>query len=96
MIFVAGILFAQQNIAQVNTVKGFTYSYFHLPVRSFPPVVAKKLVSPNFYVNNLGFFCKQELKLQSFTRIPVKFRLGTVQQCDWMEGKKNSGLVRPN
>jgi hypothetical protein len=45
------------------------------------------LVAPNFYTSHLGFFCKQELKLNKSTKVPFKFRLGTVQQCDWLEGK---------
>ena len=47
-------------------------------------------VSPGFYAANLGFFCKQEIKFEKATKIPFKFRLGSVQQCDWLEGKPNS------
>ena len=47
-------------------------------------------VSPGFYAANLGFFCKQEIKFEKATKIPFKFRLGSVQQCDWMEGKPNT------
>lgn len=41
----------------------------------------------NYYAANLGFFCKKELQLEKITSIPFKFRLGSVQQCDWLEGK---------
>jgi hypothetical protein len=51
-------------------------------------------VSPGFYAANLGFFCKQEIKFEKATRIPFKFRLGSVQQCDWMEGKPNTLLIK--
>lgn len=46
----------------------------------------------NFYTQNFGFFCKKELQLEKVTKIPFKFRLGSVQQCDWMEGKVNAGI----
>lgn len=39
------------------------------------------------YMNQLGFFCKVELKIEHKARVPVKFRLGTVQYTDQLEGK---------
>ena len=44
-------------------------------------------IPANYYSANLGFFCKQEIKMEKITKIPFKFRLGSVQQCDWLEGK---------
>jgi hypothetical protein len=55
---------------------------FYLRVNTTTPLLA-----PNFYTSHLGFFCKQELKLNKAIKVPFKFRLGTVQQCDWLEGK---------
>jgi hypothetical protein len=52
--------------------------------------VAYSIVNPNYYTQNFGFFCKQELQLEKLTKIPFRFRLGSVQQCDWMEGKANT------
>ena len=53
------------------------------PLRMQPPV------SSGFYAANLGFFCKQEIKFEKATKIPFKFRLGSVQECDRLEGKRN-------
>ena len=39
------------------------------------------------YVNNLGFFCQQEVKLDKMLAIPIRFRLGSREYVDWMEGK---------
>ena len=48
------------------------------------------VISSNFYTQNFGFFCKKELQLEKITKVPFKFRLGSVQQVDWMEGKPNT------
>ncbi len=44
-------------------------------------------IPANFALCNDGFFCKQELKLEKKTHVPVKFRLGTLEQTNWLEGK---------
>jgi len=48
------------------------------------------VISSNFYTQNFGFFCKKELQLEKITKVPFKFRLGSLQQVDWMEGKTNT------
>jgi len=48
------------------------------------------VISNNFYTQNFGFFCKKELQLEKITKVPFKFRLGSLQQVDWMEGKPNA------
>lgn len=52
------------------------------------PELTKKqqLVPPNFHTRHFGFFCKQELRLQQ-KGVPVLFRLGSVEQCNTLEGK---------
>ncbi len=51
------------------------------------PLIYVPVISPRFYVDNLSFFCRQELKLEKITRVPFRFRLGSVEDCDRMEGK---------
>jgi len=41
----------------------------------------------NTYVNNLGFFCRYELKLDKVLAVPVRFRLGSKEYVDRLEGK---------
>jgi hypothetical protein len=56
-------------------------------VRTISPSM---LVSPTFYCNNLAFFCKKEIKIEKVTKIPFRFRLGSVQYVDYLEGKPNA------
>jgi hypothetical protein len=39
------------------------------------------------YAVSLGFFCRQELKMDRMNFIPLRFRLGSVDYTDHMEGK---------
>lgn len=45
-------------------------------------------VSENFSTCTYGFFCREELKIEKVTKIPVRFRLGSLEQCNYYEGKK--------
>lgn len=49
-------------------------------------------VPASFYCSNLGYFCKQELKIAKATKfkLPIAFRLGSLQYVDYMEGKPNT------
>jgi hypothetical protein len=54
--------------------------------------VRKPLLPSDYYFTHLGFFCKKELKLENATGVPFKFRLGSLQECDRLEGKRLSRL----
>lgn len=47
----------------------------------------KPFLPADFYSKQLGFFCRQEIKMDKFTKLPIRFRLGSVEQCNWLEGK---------
>ncbi len=38
---------------------------------------------------HMAFFCQLELHIEHRTRLPVKFRLGTVEYVDALEGKRS-------
>ncbi|MEM1121054.1 MAG: hypothetical protein AAGJ18_11450 [Bacteroidota bacterium] len=39
---------------------------------------------------DLAFFCKVEVQLEKAVKLPVKFRLGSVDYVDYLEGKRRS------
>ena len=49
---------------------------------------SQPFLAPNYYSTQLGFFCKQEIKFEKISKIPFKFRLGSVDECDRLEGKR--------
>ena len=46
-----------------------------------------KPIKPAHATSTYGFFCRQELKMDKLTAMPVRFRLGSMEQCNQLEGK---------
>lgn len=89
MIFAASSAYAQTSSSYLKLTPVYNLKYTGIP-QSTVPVTG--IISPSFYSSCLGFFCKQELKLQNTTGIPFKFRLGSVQYVDYLEGKHGAAL----
>lgn len=96
MIFVGQSVFCQQKPSWVtkNTpAQAFTSSGLGIKYAVDSRSNIKKLyygvaiIQPNYYTQNFGFFCKKEWEFEKLVNVPLKLRLGSVQYCDWMEGK---------
>jgi len=48
--------------------------------------VIQNKVAANFYTTQTGFFCNQERALEKKTKIPLRFRLGSLSYTEQLEG----------
>lgn len=47
-----------------------------------------KTITQDHYTQHFGFFCKKELLMEKATKIPLRFRLGSLQHCNYLEGER--------
>ena len=48
---------------------------------------ALQVLMADYYIQSVGFFCKKEWKFEKSTRVPLKFRLGSLDYVNHLEGK---------
>jgi hypothetical protein len=93
MIFVANAIFSQKLPSNRSGIfilpaPTHTISLTNYPAKPTPlSNKNKEVIAPDFYVRQLPFFCRQEIKFEKAVKIPFKFRVGSVEDCDRMEGK---------
>jgi hypothetical protein len=85
MIFVEKLAFAQKNDYFINNSS--IIQHVSVPTK-FPSNPLLKGIPENYYLQNIGIFCKQEWKFEKTIKIPLRIRVGSLQQCNWLEGKK--------
>jgi len=71
----------------VVTKPAHHFIYSPLPIQAKDTRLSLVFKSPYKHWDHLGFFCKWELKLDKQVSHPVRFRLGSVDYVNRMEGK---------
>jgi len=68
---------------------GLPMHFFPVVYKATGPVAAEGVYAQpaNLYYLQSGFFCKREWELEKTTRIPFRFRLGSLADCNALEGK---------
>ncbi len=87
---------AQNSVSSVISNNHFIVKNKITPSDSVPSVPFHFLDKPgnvatipaDFSTCNYGFFCKQELKIEKATKLPICIRLGSLAQCNYYEGKQ--------
>lgn len=81
------------NLLLTSSLKAYTQPPVKLAITTFADTTAAVLpfrLQPNNYTQHLPFFCKEEWKLEQKTKLPLKFRLGSVSYVDRLEGKQSA------
>lgn len=88
-VFVAGAAFSQTDSVESRKNGGRLLSarIGNLLAAPRPAVISAPLPADG-YMRTLGFFCRQEIKMDRIIPVNLRFRLGSVEQCDMLEGKR--------
>jgi hypothetical protein len=74
----------------IQTGKGSQDSRFDLPwgiIIARTTATQPNTIPSDIYYIQSGFFCKREWQIEKATHIPLRFRLGSLADCNALEGK---------
>ncbi len=82
------LILVPTNINFTQQIQYFTFQ--ETKKNHFNPLNAQQQMPAAYAYKDLAFFCKIEVQLEKAVKLPVKFRLGSVDYVDYLEGKRNS------
>jgi len=53
-------------------------------------ISAAVMPSADYYAQNMGYMCKREWQFEKAAHIPLRIRLGSLDECNFLEGKTQS------
>jgi len=62
-------------------------NFYRFPPQQLLSSHSLMLITPDYYTQHFGFFCKQELRVEKTLKIPLRIRMGSLEQCNYLEGK---------
>ncbi|TDH18334.1 hypothetical protein EXU57_23540 [Segetibacter sp. 3557_3] len=61
--------------------------FLNNPIYPKPGQFGNPMIPADYYTKTIGFFCTKELQVEKAAKFPLRFRLGSVNYCDGLEGK---------
>jgi len=58
-----------------------------IPFPGLPAISICGVPEPDYYTRHFGFFCRKELQFEKITSVPLRFRLGSIDYVNRLEGK---------
>jgi hypothetical protein len=52
-----------------------------------PNNILRDVYGSGSYISNLAYFCRKEMEIEKVTHLPLRFRMGSLQEVNRLEGK---------